>query len=147
MDLAAMLAEFHETFYGEAFGSGGDLGLRRKLHDEESQELLGAMFAAIRRAHRKLLDAFDDHDLDDDLAAIAHELADVVYIAYGTAHTLGLPLDAVIAAVHRANMAKVGPDGVMHFRHDGKLMKPPGWKPADVAAVLREHGGSGDDTP
>ena len=126
MDIAAMLAEFHETFYGEPFGSGGDLGLRRKLHDEEGQELLGAL------------------DLGDD-AAIAHELADVVYIAYGTAHTMGLPLDAVIAAVHRANMAKVGPDGALRFRQDGKLLKPAGWRPADVAAVLLEHERPGDD--
>jgi predicted HAD superfamily Cof-like phosphohydrolase len=126
MDIAAMLAEFHETFYGEPFGSGGDLGLRRKLHDEEGRELLEAL------------------DLGDD-AAIVHELADVVYIAYGTAHTRGYPLDAVIAAVHRANMAKVGPGGSLRFRADGKLLKPLGWKPADVAAVLREHGGPGDD--
>ena len=32
-----------------------------------------------------------------DLAAIAHELADVVHVAYGSAATYGIDLDAVIA--------------------------------------------------
>jgi len=45
--------------------------------------------------------------------AIAQELADLVYVAYGTAlaYAYGIDLDAVIEEVHRANMSKLGDDG------------------------------------
>ena len=68
-----------------------------------------------------------------DLAPLAHELADLLYVVYGALETCGLDADAVFAEVHRANMSKAGGPR----RADGKLLKPPGWRPADVAAVLR----------
>lgn len=118
---AWLLARFHVAFYGEPFGGGTqDPTLRIELHREETEELVEAIEA-------------------DDRTAIAHELADVVIVAYGTAHSYGIPLDRVIEAVMEANFAKVGPDGQKRYRADGKLLKPPGWRPADVAAVLAEH--------
>ena len=68
----------------------------------------------------------------DDLAALAHELADLLYVVYGTFSACGIEADLVFDEIHRANMAKM--DGPR--RADGKLLKPPGWKPADVAAQL-----------
>lgn len=72
----------------------------------------------------------------------AHELADVVYVAYGTAAVHGIDLDAVIAEVHRANMSKLGPDGRVLRRADGKVLKGDSYTPPDVAAVLRAQGWS-----
>lgn len=66
------------------------------------------------------------------LAEIAGELADLLYVAYGTAVSLGIDIRPVFEAVHLANMAKIG--GAK--RDDGKVLKPPGWKPADIAAVI-----------
>ncbi|MFJ4775397.1 MazG nucleotide pyrophosphohydrolase domain-containing protein [Streptomyces sp. NPDC088762] len=71
------------------------------------------------------------------LADIAQELADVVYIAYGTAAVHGIDLDAVLAEVHRANMSKLGPDGRPSYREDGKVLKGPSYRPPQVADVLR----------
>lgn len=65
---------------------------------------------------------------------IARELADAVYVAYGTALVYGIDLDAVIAEVHRANMRKV--EGRPKKRKDGKVLKPAGWEPPDVGAVI-----------
>lgn len=109
--VGALLAEFHEAI-GQPFGHGNvnDSALRRKLHDDEHAELLAALDAA-------------------DLPAVAHELADVVYVAYGSAHSLGIPLDDVIAEVHRSNRTRT-------LRPDGKMVKGPGYRPPDVAAVL-----------
>jgi NTP pyrophosphatase (non-canonical NTP hydrolase) len=117
---SAMLAEFHAAC-GQPFGHGSvaNLALRRQLHIEEHCELIEALDSA-------------------DLATVAQELADVVYVAYGTAHSLGIPLDAVLAEVHRANMSKFGPDGQPILRGDGKVMKSAEFVPADVAAVLDE---------
>ena len=57
------------------------------------------------------------------LDRLAHELADVVYVAYGTALVHGIDLDAVLAEVHRSNMTKLGPDGRVARRADGKVLK------------------------
>ncbi|MFB7468970.1 MazG nucleotide pyrophosphohydrolase domain-containing protein [Streptomyces sp. NPDC056224] len=73
------------------------------------------------------------------LADIAHELADVVYIAYGTAAVHGIDLDAVLAEIHRANMSKLGPDGRPSYREDGKVLKGASYRPPNVAEVLREQ--------
>ncbi|MET8555646.1 hypothetical protein ABZV64_11855 [Streptomyces sp. NPDC004959] len=74
------------------------------------------------------------------LAHFAQELADLVYVTYGTALTHGIDLDAVLAEVHRANMSKLGPDGTPVRRADGKVMKGPHYRAPDIAAVLRARG-------
>ncbi|UQN05308.1 hypothetical protein [Deinococcus sp. QL22] len=67
-----------------------------------------------------------------DLAPLAHELADLLYVTYGALDALGVDADAIFTEVHRANLTKTtGPK-----RADGKQLKPEGWQPADVRAVL-----------
>ncbi|MEY9814779.1 putative HAD superfamily Cof-like phosphohydrolase [Streptomyces albogriseolus] len=77
------------------------------------------------------------------LDRLAHELADVVYVAYGTALVHGIDLDAVIAEIHRSNMTKRGPDGQVSRRADGKVLKGDDYEAPDVGAVLRRQGWPG----
>ena len=79
------------------------------------------------------------------LDRLAHELADVVYVAYGTALVHGIDLDAVIAEVHRSNMTKLGPDGRVARRDDGKVLKGEHYRAPDVSEVLRGQGWRGAD--
>ncbi|MEV4232001.1 MazG nucleotide pyrophosphohydrolase domain-containing protein [Streptomyces bobili] len=74
------------------------------------------------------------------LDRLAHELADVVYVAYGTALVHGIDLDAVIAEIHRSNMTKLGSDGQIARRADGKILKGEHYEAPDVPAVLRRQG-------
>ncbi|MEU6452092.1 MazG nucleotide pyrophosphohydrolase domain-containing protein [Streptomyces sp. NPDC046979] len=74
------------------------------------------------------------------LDRLAHELADVVYVAYGTALVHGIDLDEVIAEIHRSNMTKLGPDGSVSRRADGKVLKGDHYEAPDVSAVLRRQG-------
>lgn len=74
------------------------------------------------------------------LDRLARELADVVYVAYGTALVHGIDLDEVIAEVHRSNMTKVGPDGQVSRRADGKVLKGEHYEAPDVSGVLRRQG-------
>ena len=71
-----------------------------------------------------------------DLAAMAQENADVRYIAHGNDLAMGVD-GRVFDAVHAANLAKA-PNGVVTRRTDGKVVKPDGWTPPDVARVLKE---------
>jgi predicted HAD superfamily Cof-like phosphohydrolase len=73
---------------------------------------------------------------DGRLEEIAQELADVVYVVYGTALAYGIDLDSVLAEVHRANMSKLGVDGRPVVR-DGKVVKSSNFRPPDVGKVLR----------
>ncbi|GAA0634978.1 MazG nucleotide pyrophosphohydrolase domain-containing protein [Streptomyces thermocarboxydovorans] len=74
------------------------------------------------------------------LDRLAHELADLVYTAYGTALVHGIDLDEVIAEIHRSNMTKLGPDGSVTRRADGKVLKGDHYQAPDVAGVLRRQG-------
>lgn len=67
--------------------------------------------------------------------ALAKELADVLYVVYGTADLLEIPLEAVFAEVHRSNMSKVV-DGKVIRREDGKVLKPATYREADVHGAL-----------
>jgi predicted HAD superfamily Cof-like phosphohydrolase len=71
-----------------------------------------------------------------DLEALAKELADLLYVVYGTADLLDIPLEAVFAEVHRSNMSKVGPNGEVLRREDGKVLKPDNYRQADVHGAM-----------
>lgn len=85
-----------------------------------------------------LLEEFNEYqkaEAEDDIVEIADALADIVYIAYGTAIAYGIPLDRVFDEVHRSNMAKLV-DGKAVRREDGKVLKPASWNPPDILGVL-----------
>lgn len=96
------------------------VALRIDLIDEEvNRELIPAMRAG-------------------DLLEIADAMADSVYVIVGAAIEYGIPLERVWQAVQAANMAKVDPaTGRVRRRADGKVLKPEGWLPPDIAAILR----------
>jgi predicted HAD superfamily Cof-like phosphohydrolase len=74
---------------------------------------------------------------ENDIIEIADALADIIYIACGTAASYGIPLDKVFEEVHRSNMAKLV-DGKPIYREDGKVLKPEGWTPPDIDGVLEK---------
>jgi predicted HAD superfamily Cof-like phosphohydrolase len=124
--------------------SKSNLDLTRELHQALGLPALDAptLAPAARVWLRRRLLKEEVHEarcalLGPDLAAIARELADVLAVTYGAALEFGIPLDAVYREVHWSNMAKRQPDGSVLLREDGKVLKPPGWQPPDVAAVLR----------
>lgn len=103
------------------------LRMRRILLDEEWAEVKEELDLLERQ-----LAASDLARAPEQLHRLAHELTDLLYVTYGTLLQLGIDPDATFAAVHQANLAKVGGP----LREDGKLLKPEGWQPADVKAVL-----------
>jgi predicted HAD superfamily Cof-like phosphohydrolase len=122
--IPGLLTEFHLWAYQEHYGQGvKDPGLRINLHREERDELIEALAS---RAPAGV-------GIADYLTAILKELADLVYVAYGTAHSLGLPLDAAVYAVHVSNMTKGDDNGDPILRSDGKVLKGPHYVPAEPA--------------
>lgn len=90
--------------------------LRDRLVDEERQEL------------HEGLDA-------NDIQNVAKEICDCLVVLYGYAHCLGIDIDKAFAEVHRSNMSKLGPNGEVIKRADGKILKGPNYSPADMSVI------------
>lgn len=76
----------------------------------------------------------------DDLF-IAKEAADLVYVVVGTLIARGIPFNDVFAALQASNMTKVGPDGKVTKRADGKILKGESFEPAEtkIKEVLKNR--------
>ena len=114
---------FHVAFeqrVGEKPGlpSKEERELRKKLLAEEYTEYVVAEY-------------------NNDLVEIADALADIIYIACGTAVSYGIPLDVIFEEVHASNMAKLV-EGKVLRRADGKIQKPEGWAPPDIERILKD---------
>ena len=125
MNAAEMVLQFHTAF-----------NLPRRFYPDPYLSIPEAESALRMRLLREETDEVQEAVESEDLEAIAQELADVVYIVYGTALAYGINLDAVLAEVHRANMSKLDENGRAILRADGKVLKSPLFKKADVASVL-----------
>lgn len=82
----------------------------------------------------------------NDLVELADAIADLIYVLQGTALEYGIDMNPVWAEVHRSNMAKLGPDGKPIKDAGGKLLKPEGWTPPDIAAIIAEQIRAGQKT-
>ena len=114
----SMVDEFHRKFaiHAQDIPSIPDettRNLRIRLIQEEFDELKQAL------AH-------------EDLVGIAKELADLLYVVYGTAVSYGIDMQPVFREVHRSNLSKVGG----HKRADGKWVKPATYSPAQLGPIL-----------
>ena len=128
-DEQAMVDVFHRKFSILAQAIPSDLNeetkrLRIRLIEEEFGELKEAMAGG-------------------DLAAVAKEMADLLYVVYGTAVSYGIDMDPVFREVHRSNMSKVGG----YKREDGKWVKPATYSPARIEPILAELGPVQSEAP
>lgn len=87
------------------------------LIDEESQEL-----------H----EAFVKQDAVEALDA----LIDILVVTIGAIHSMGADAEGAWKEVMSTNFAKIGEDGKVRKREDGKVLKPIGWKPPDLKPFL-----------
>lgn len=82
------------------------------------------------------LDEFCTASNNGDIVGVSDALADLVYVALGTAYKMGLPFDKIWAAVHSANMRKVSGQTKRGNKVDAK--KPEGWigPEAEIARAI-----------
>ena len=131
------LSEFHDAFGQKRFIEMANdqeredaLELRMRLITEEFEEVATELgyechiLPLSRRVERR------------DIHHLAKELADLLYVVYGTAEIMEIPLEDVFAQVHANNMTKLGPDGKPLYREDGKFLKPEGYQALDPLTLF-----------
>ena len=87
---------------------------------------------------REEVEEYAEAALSGDLVEVLDALADIGYILAGTIINHGMQniFDDAFDEVHRSNMAKLV-DGKVLRRDDGKVMKPEGWQPPQLAQFLQ----------
>lgn len=106
--------------------------MRKSLIEEEAfevDEALGDMHWQWK---------FGGEDLTKYRQHVAKELADLLYVVYGTAVCLGIDLDKVFDEVHKSNLSKLDNDGLPVRREDGKVTKGPNYKAPDLSFIEME---------
>lgn len=104
-------------------------------------DLIAEEFDEFTDEHDELMDSFmmDDSDKYRIVRTkISKELADVLYVVYGYADRLGIPIDEIFNEVHRSNMSKLDKDGNPLYNSDGKLLKSDGYLPPDVDQFFKD---------
>lgn len=103
---------------------------------------IGDHTTIVRELRRKLLreefKEYSDAEDADDLIEVTDGLLDIIVVAWGALLAYHGPDKAKAAAaeVARSNLDKVIGEGLPIFRPDGKVLKPEGWRPPDIAAAL-----------
>jgi predicted HAD superfamily Cof-like phosphohydrolase len=129
-----MLKEFHDTF---------DPKGERRREEGLTEALLEKRFTLIEEEFKEVCEAFVEvvttmgtEYLLNAAAHLAKELADLLYVIYGTAEECDIPIEKVFQEVHKSNMGKVWDDGLVHYRSDGKVLKPPTYSPPDIKKLM-----------
>lgn len=111
--------DFHRKF-GQTIG--------RDYRVFPGPELIAFRLKLIKEELKELELALEAHDFLEVVDAIC----DLAYVTVGTAIAFGVDLRPVWKEVQATNMAKDGGG----LRGDGKILKPAGWRPPDIARAL-----------
>lgn len=120
-DAQQMVLEFHRQFDIQVASSP-------TVPDDETQTLRVRL---IQEEFDELQEALKNKKL----SSIAKELADLLYVVYGTAVSCGIDMEPVFKEVQRSNMSKIGG----HKREDGKWVKPPTYSPANIEPIIKSQ--------
>jgi predicted HAD superfamily Cof-like phosphohydrolase len=64
---------------------------------------------------------------EDDRVEMLDALIDILVVTIGAIHSMGADGEGAWKEVMRTNFAKIGEDGKVRKREDGKVLKPLGW--------------------
>lgn len=134
------------------FTDVGDFHRKFGLHASDLKPGLEVMDESTYQFRFKFLleelDELEEAWDEGDSAKMFDALIDLVYVAMGTAHLLGFPWQEGWDAVQAANMSKQRAQRAEQSMRGSALdvIKPEGWTPPDIEAVLQRHGWLADNS-
>jgi predicted HAD superfamily Cof-like phosphohydrolase len=88
----------------------------------------------INEEHQELLEA----TLTDDRVEQLDALIDILVVTIGAIHSAGWDAEGAWKEVMRTNFDKIDKEtGKVRKREDGKVLKPLGWKPPELAQFVK----------
>jgi predicted HAD superfamily Cof-like phosphohydrolase len=126
------LQEFHNTFASKQRNDDFLIKTDRRLRlmYEEYEEVTEAL-DHLEETRLNLTSS----TMEEAMEALAKELADLLYVVYGTAEELGIPLEQVFQVIHQSNMSKAESDGTVKRNKFGKVLKPSTYTPPDLSFI------------
>jgi len=126
-----MVKEFHKAF---------NLPYPDTITTEPEESVLKLRLALIEEEFKEIFEELYGYRIGEDdninVQGVAKEIADLLYVTYGFAATLGIPINQVFEEVHKSNMTKLGDDGKPVYRDDGKVLKSKNYRSPNLDAVL-----------
>lgn len=98
-------------------------------------------FEAYDRLHTQLtlieeeVAELDAAFVNQDMVSCIDALADILYVVYGFSIALGVDIEPFFDEVHNNNLTKVGPNGEVIRREDGKVLKPSTYEPVNLHSL------------
>ena len=72
----------------------------------------------------------------EECAELLDAILDAIWVLIGLGLSAGLPMEAGWNEVARSNLDKIGPDGKVQKRPDGKVLKPEGWRGPELLPMF-----------
>lgn len=95
---------------------------------EFDKEQFNLYVSLIEEEANELAEAIAAHDQVETLDA----LIDILVVTIGAIHSMGSDAEGAWKEVMSTNFAKIGEDGKVRKREDGKVLKPTGWVSPDL---------------
>jgi predicted HAD superfamily Cof-like phosphohydrolase len=77
---------------------------------------------------------------DEDNVEVLDALTDILVVTIGAINSMGADGEGAWNEVMRTNFAKVDPEtGKVRRREDGKVLKPEGWQPPELAKFVGDQ--------
>ncbi len=95
---------------------------------EFDKDQFNLYISLIQEEAGELAEAIKAHDQVETLDA----LIDILVVTIGAIHSMGSDAEGAWKEVMSTNFAKIGEDGKVRKREDGKVLKPVGWISPDL---------------
>jgi predicted HAD superfamily Cof-like phosphohydrolase len=99
---------------------------------EFDQDQFNLYVSLIEEEAGELAEAIAAHDQVETLDA----LIDIIVVTIGAIHSMGSDAEGAWKEVMSTNFAKIGEDGKVRKREDGKVLKPVGWVPPNLTKFI-----------
>lgn len=135
MTLLEQAIHFRKVFFQEILNNLSRYGFIKKklwdmqvrlIHEEASEFLVAAE------------ECFADPENPKRREELVKELSDLVFVCYQFAATYNIDLDSAMDRVYESNLSKLDEHGKPIYRADGKVLKGPNYKPADMTGCIPE---------